>query len=70
MSTSAGLDSLGDRQRRVLELRYGLDGGRPRSLEEIGVVFNVTRERVRQIESQSLKKLGALAQAQQLREVA
>ena len=64
------LDSLGDRQRRVLELRYGLDGGRPRSLEEIGVVFNVTRERVRQIESQSLKKLGALAQAQQLREVA
>jgi RNA polymerase primary sigma factor len=64
------LDSLGDRQRRVLELRYGLDGGRPRSLEEISVVFNVTRERVRQIESQSLKKLGALAQAQQLREVA
>ena len=64
------LDSLGDRQRRVLELRYGLDGGRPRSLEEIGVVFSVTRERVRQIESQSLKKLEALAQAQQLREVA
>jgi RNA polymerase primary sigma factor len=64
------LDSLGDRQRRVLELRYGLDGGRRRSLEEIGVVFSVTRERVRQIENQSLKKLGALAQAQQLREVA
>ncbi len=64
------LDSLEDRQRRVLELRYGLDDGRPRSLEEIGVVFSVTRERVRQIESQSLKKLGALAQAQQLREVA
>ena len=64
------LDSLGDRQRRVLELRYGLDGGRPRSLEEISVVFSVTRERVRQIENQSLKKLGALAQAQQLREVA
>jgi len=64
------LDSLGDRQRQVLELRYGLDGGRPRTLEEVGVVFNVTRERVRQIESQSLKKLGALAQAQELREVA
>ena len=64
------LDSLSERQRRVLELRYGLDGGRPRTLEEVGVVFNVTRERVRQIESQSLKKLGALSQAQELREVA
>jgi RNA polymerase primary sigma factor len=64
------LDSLDDRQRRVLELRFGLDGGRPRTLEEIGLVFNVTRERVRQIESQSLKELGLLAHAQQLREVA
>ena len=64
------LDSLGDRQRRVLELRYGLDGGAPQSLDEIGVVFSVTGERVRQIVSQSLKKLGALAQAQQLRDVA
>jgi len=64
------LDSLDHRQRRVLELRYGLDGGRPSTLEEVGVVFNVTRERVRQIENQSLNKLGALAQAQQLREVA
>jgi len=64
------LDSLGDRQRRVLELRYGLHGGRPRTLDEVGVVFNVSRERIRQIEKQSLKKLGALAEAQQLREVA
>jgi RNA polymerase primary sigma factor len=64
------LDSLGDRQRRVLELRYGLDGGRPSTLEEVSVVFNVTRERVRQIENQSLRKLGVLPQAQQLREVA
>ena len=64
------LDSLGDRQRQMLELRYGLDGGRPRTLEEVGVVFNVTRERVRQIEAQSLKKLAALAEAQELREVA
>jgi RNA polymerase primary sigma factor len=61
------LDSLDDRQRTVLELRYGLDGGRPRTLEEIGLVFNVTRERVRQIENQSLTKLAALADAQQLR---
>jgi RNA polymerase primary sigma factor len=64
------LDSLGDRQRRVLELRYGLDGGRPRTLDEVGVVFNVSRERIRQIERQSLKKLEVLAEAQQLREVA
>jgi RNA polymerase primary sigma factor len=64
------LDSLGGRQRRVLDLRYGLDGERPRTLEEIGVIFNVTRERVRQIEKQSLKKLGTLAEAQHVREVA
>jgi len=62
------LDSLDERQRRVLELRYGLDGGRQRSLDEIGVVFSVTRERVRQIEAQSLTKLAALAEAQHLRE--
>ena len=61
------LDALGDRQRTVLELRYGLDGGRPRTLEEISVVFNVTRERIRQIEKQSLTKLAALSEAQQLR---
>ena len=61
------LDSLDDRQRTVLELRYGLDGERPRSLEEIGLVFNVTRERVRQIEKQSLAKLAVLSEAQQLR---
>jgi RNA polymerase primary sigma factor len=61
------LDSLDERQRRVLELRYGLDGGRQRSLDEIGVLFNVTRERVRQIEAKSLTKLAELGEAQQLR---
>jgi RNA polymerase primary sigma factor len=61
------LDSLNDRQRTVLELRYGLDGEPPRTLDEIGLVFSVTRERVRQIEKQSLTKLAALADAQQLR---
>jgi RNA polymerase primary sigma factor len=61
------LDSLNHRQRTVLELRYGLTGGRPRTLDEISVVFNVTRERIRQIENQSLTKLAALAEAQQLR---
>jgi RNA polymerase primary sigma factor len=64
------LDALDNRQRRVLKLRYGLDGGRPRSLDEIGLVFNVTRERIRQIEAQSLTKLAALAEAQQLRDTA
>ena len=61
------LDSLDDRQRTVLELRYGLDGERPHTLEEISAVFDVTRERVRQIETQSLAKLAALDEAQQLR---
>jgi RNA polymerase primary sigma factor len=64
------LDSLDERQRRVLELRYGLDGGRQHSLDEIGLVFNVTRERIRQIEAQSLTKLAALDEAQQLRQSA
>jgi RNA polymerase primary sigma factor len=64
------LGSLDERQRQVLELRFGLDGNRPRTLDEVGVVFKVTRERVRQIEAQSLKKLPALAEAQELREAA
>ena len=57
------------RERRVLELRYGLDGEQPRTLDEVGRTFNVTRERVRQIENQSLKKLQAMAESQKLREV-
>jgi RNA polymerase primary sigma factor len=64
------LGALGPRERRVLELRYGLDGQHPRTLDEVGRTFNVTRERVRQIENQSLKKLQALAESQKLREVA
>jgi RNA polymerase primary sigma factor len=64
------LNKLSTRERRVLELRYGLDGQHPRTLDEVGKTFNVTRERIRQIENQSLKKLRALADAQILREVA
>jgi len=64
------LCALSPRERRVLELRYGLDGQHPRTLDEVGRTFNVTRERVRQIENQSLKKLQALAESQKLREVA
>ena len=64
------LAMLSYRERRVLELRYGLDGESPRTLDEVGRAFNVTRERVRQIEHQSLRKLQALAEAQKLRGVA
>jgi RNA polymerase primary sigma factor len=64
------LDSLSPRERRVLELRYGLDGEQPRTLDEVGRTFSVTRERIRQIENQSLKKLRALADAGKLRDVA
>ena len=54
----------------MLEIRYGLDGEPPRTLDEVGRAFNVTRERIRQIENQGLKKLRALAEAQKLRDVA
>jgi RNA polymerase primary sigma factor len=64
------LSTLSYRERRVLELRYGLNGEHPRTLDEVGRAFNVTRERIRQIENQGLKKLRALAEAQKLREVA
>jgi RNA polymerase primary sigma factor len=63
-------ENLSFRERRVLELRYGLGGEHPRSLDEVGRTFNVTRERIRRIEDQSLKKLQSLAAAQKLREVA
>jgi RNA polymerase primary sigma factor len=62
------LASLPRREREVIELRYGIVGGRPRTLEEVGSAFNITRERVRQIESRTLKKLQTLPEAQQLRE--
>ena len=58
------LDHLAYRERRVLEMRYGLYGEHPRTLDEVGREFNVTRERIRQIESQSLRKLQAIAKAQ------
>jgi RNA polymerase primary sigma factor len=64
------LSTLSQRERRVLELRYGLNGEHPRTLDEVGRAFNVTRERIRQIENQSLKKLRALADAAKLKDVA
>jgi RNA polymerase primary sigma factor len=54
---AAALDQLSERERRVLELRYGLTDGQPRTLEEVGKAFGVTRERVRQIEVKALRKL-------------
>jgi RNA polymerase primary sigma factor len=62
------LASLPRREREVIELRYGIVGGRARTLEEVGRAFNITRERVRQIENRTLKKLQSLPEAQQLRE--
>jgi RNA polymerase primary sigma factor len=63
----AVLSTLGERERKVVQLRYGLVDGRPRTLEEIGRLFGVTRERIRQIESKTLNKLRDHAFADQLR---
>ena len=56
------------REREVIEMRYGLTGERPRTLEEVGQAFNVTRERIRQIENHTLKKLESLPETQRLRD--
>jgi len=61
------LNGLTYRERRVLELRYGIGDDHPRTLDEVGRRFNVTRERIRQIENQSLKKLQSLPETQKLR---
>ncbi len=63
------LENLSYRERRVLELRYGLGGEHPRTLDEVGRTFNVTRERIRQIENQCLNKLPSLAETQKLRDL-
>lgn len=63
----AVLSTLGERERKVVQLRYGLVDGRPRTLEEIGRLFGVTRERIRQIESKTLTRLREHAFADQLR---
>ncbi|WP_405767820.1 RNA polymerase sigma factor [Streptomyces sp. NBC_01538] len=63
----AVLSTLGERERKVVQLRYGLADGRPRTLEEIGRIFGVTRERIRQIESKTLNKLRDHTFADQLR---
>ena len=62
------LDALPERERQVIELRYGLGNAEPLTLEEVGRTFGVTRERIRQIENNTLKKLKRLPEAQMLRE--
>jgi RNA polymerase primary sigma factor len=63
------LDALPARERKVIEMRFGLDGDQPRTLEEVGRAFGVTRERIRQIENNTLKKLESLPEAQGLKEI-
>ncbi|MGH2994164.1 MAG: sigma-70 family RNA polymerase sigma factor [Solirubrobacterales bacterium] len=63
------LDALPERERQVIELRFGLRGHEPLTLEEVGRAFGVTRERIRQIETNTLKKLKQLPEAQRLREL-
>ena len=53
----AAIDTLTPREQKVIRLRYGLDDSHPRTLEEVGKEFNVTRERIRQIEAKALRKL-------------
>jgi RNA polymerase primary sigma factor len=62
------LESLTTRERRVIELRFGLEDGRQRTLEEVGREFNVTRERIRQIEAKALRKLRQPARSRKLRD--
>jgi RNA polymerase primary sigma factor len=61
------METLDDRDRHVLELRFGLAGNDPQSLEQIAHVFHLTRERIRQIEARSLQRLATLDEAQELR---
>ena len=67
-TSSSRSPSLPERERKVIELRFGLDGAQPCTLEEVGQAFGVTRERIRQIENNTLKKLESLPEAQGLKD--
>ncbi len=62
------MDTLTDREENVLRLRFGLDDGKMRTLEDVGKVFNVTRERIRQIEAKALRKLRHPSRSKPLRD--
>ena len=62
------LDTLTPREEMVLRLRYGLEDGHPRTLEEVGKEFGVTRERIRQIEAKALRKLRHPSRSKKLKE--
>jgi len=62
------LSTLTEREERVLRLRFGLIDGRQRTLEEVGKEFNVTRERIRQIEAKALRKLRSPARSKKLKD--
>jgi RNA polymerase primary sigma factor len=67
---AACLDNLPYRDKRIIELRFGLAGEAPQTLDKVAKLFQLTRERTRQIEEGALRKLGTLAEAQALREAA
>jgi RNA polymerase primary sigma factor len=69
-SLREALENLSYRERRIVELRWGLGDEQPRRLDEVGRIFGLTRERTRQIEEGAIRKLGSLAEAQALRDVA
>jgi RNA polymerase primary sigma factor len=62
------LETLSERERAVLNMRFGLDDGRARTLEEVGREFGVTRERIRQIEAKALRKLRHPSRAKKLKD--
>ena len=61
------LDGLAERERKVISLRFGLEDGHPHTLEEVGKQFDVTRERIRQIETKALRKLRHPSRADKLK---
>ncbi|MCB1031029.1 MAG: sigma-70 family RNA polymerase sigma factor, partial [Acidimicrobiales bacterium] len=68
MAVIEALDELNDREKEVVRMRFGLDDGQARTLEEVGKAFGVTRERIRQIEAKTLAKLRNPNRSQKLRD--